>query len=293
MKSFEMYHPLVLFYYFMTVIGMAMFFMHPIYLVLTFMEAVLLNFLLLRHGFWKKLMMYIPLFFIMAIINPLISHNGELVILYVNDNAVTMEAICYGMAMALMILAVIIWFNSYNGVMTSDKFLYLFGKLSPVLALTISITMRLVPRFKHQIHIITQAQKTIGMDYTSGSVWERIKCVTRILSILITWALENAIETADSMKARGYGLPERSTFSLFVFEKRDGWLLGVITLLAGISVAGSFLGYTTFYFYPTFSEMEWSLTSVGFYSVYAVLLAIPIVIEIKENIKWRYLRSTI
>ena len=225
MKSFEMYHPLVLFFYFMTVIGMAMFIMHPVFLVLTFLAAMLLNFLLQKQGFWKRMLMYIPLFLLMAIINPLISHNGELVILYVNDNAITIEAICYGVAMALMILAVIIWFSSYNDVMTSDKFLYLFGKLSPVLALTISITMRLVPRFKHQIHLITQAQKTIGMDYTTGSIFERIKCVIRILSILITWALENAIETADSMKARGYGLPSRSTFSLFVFEKRDGWLL--------------------------------------------------------------------
>ncbi|MEG0258799.1 MAG: energy-coupling factor transporter transmembrane component T [Lysinibacillus sp.] len=293
MKNFEKYHPIVLFSYFMVVIGMAMFFMHPVYLFLTFIAAMTLNYLLQRRHFWKNLFMYIPLFFIMAIINPLISHNGQRVILYVNGNAITVEAICYGMAMALMIIAVIIWFNSYNDVMTSDKFLYLFGKLSPTLALTISITMRLIPRFKHQIHLIAQAQKTIGMDYTAGNPWQRIKSVIRIMSILITWALENAIETADSMKARGYGLPGRATFSLFVFEKRDGWMLGIIALLAGLSVVGSLLGNTTFYFYPTFSDIYWTVESVSFYSGYAILLAIPIAIEIKEGIKWRYLKSTI
>ena len=37
--------------------------------------------------------------------------------------------------------------------------------------------------------------------------WEMVKKVRyalNMVSILVTWALENAIETADSMKSRGY-----------------------------------------------------------------------------------------
>ena len=30
------------------------------------------------------------------------------------------------------------------------------------------------------------------------------------LSIVVTWSMENAIETADSMKARGYGTKKRT-----------------------------------------------------------------------------------
>ena len=66
-----------------------------------------------------------PLFFLMAIVNPLISHNGQLVVLYVNGNAITIEAILYGVAMSTMIVAIILWFSCYNEVMTSDKFIYL------------------------------------------------------------------------------------------------------------------------------------------------------------------------
>lgn len=293
MKAFETYHPTVLFCYFVSVIGMSMFYMHPVYLVLTFCAAVVCNILLHRRHFFKNIIMYIPLFIFMAIINPLISHNGMLVLFYVNGNAITVEAIVYGCAMALMIIAVILWFSCYNDVMTSDKFLYLFGKISPALALTISITMRLVPRFKHQIHLIAQAQKTIGMDYTVGNPWQRIKSGIRIISILITWALENAIDTADSMKARGYGLPKRSTFSLFVFEKRDGFMLAFIISLFVVSVVGGFKSYTTFHFYPTFSDIQWTITSMFFYGIYAILLVIPIVIELKEELQWRYLKSTI
>ena len=292
MKAFETCHPIVLFSFFVTVIGMSMFFMHPVYLIITIFSAISLNLALRRQHFLKDWKLYVPLFFLMAIINPLISHNGHLVLLYVNGNAITVEAIMYGIAMATMIVAVMLWSSCYNEVMTSDKFIYLFGKVSPALSLTLSISLRLVPRFKHQLAQIARAQKTIGMDYTAGSLWHRIKCTIRILSILITWALDNAIETADSMKARGYGVKSRTAFSLFIFERRDGVILTVIALLFIANLGASFNGTTTFYFYPTFPNMQWDIASIVFYSSYFALLSIPLTIEIKEALKWRSLKST-
>ena len=292
MKAFETCHPVVLFFFFVTVIGMSMFFMHPVYLIMTIFSAISLNLALRRQHFLKDWKLYVPLFFLMAIINPIISHNGQLVFLYVNGNAITLEAILYGVAMATMIVAVMLWFSCYNEVMTSDKFIYLFGKVSPALSLTLSIALRLVPRFKHQLAQIARAQKTIGMDYTAGSLWHRIKCTIRILSILITWALDNAIDTADSMKARGYGVKSRTAFSLFIFERRDGVILTVIGLLFIANLGASFNGTTTFYFYPTFSNIQWDVASIVFYSSYFALLSIPLTIEIKEALKWRSLKST-
>lgn len=291
-NAFETYHPVVLFTFFVAVIGMSMFFMHPVFLAITIFSAICLNLALRREQFLKDWKLYVPLFFLMAIINPIISHNGERVLLYVNGNAITLEAILYGVAMAVMIIAVMLWFSCYNEVMTSDKFLYLFGKFSPALSLTISIALRLVPRFKHQLTQIARAQKTIGMDYTSGHLWHRIKCTVRIISILITWALDNAIDTADSMKARGYGVKKRTAFSLFVFERRDGIMLGGILSLFVINIVGSFQGVTTYYFYPTFSGMQWSVGSVLIYSTYFALLSVPLAVELKEGLKWRSLQST-
>lgn len=292
MNTFEAYHPVILFTFFVAVIGMAMFFMHPVFLAITIFSAISFNIALRRERFLKDWKLYIPLFFLMAIINPIISHNGEQVLFYVNGNAITLEAILYGVAMAVMIIAVMLWFSCYNEVMTSDKFLYLFGRISPALSLTLSIALRLVPRFKHQLTQIARAQKTIGMDYTSGHIWHRIKCTVRILSILITWALDNAIDTADSMKARGYGVKKRSAFSLFIFERRDGWMLGVIVTLAVISLVGSFRGATTFYFYPALSNVQWSVGSVLIYNTYFALLSVPLAVELKEGLKWRFLQST-
>lgn len=292
MRAFETFHPIVLFSFFVVAIGLSMFFMHPVYLVITIFSAISLNIALRRQLFFKDWKLYIPLFFLMAIINPLISHNGQLKLFYLNGNAITVEAIMYGLAIATMLVAVMLWFSSYNTVMTSDKFIYLFGKVSPALSLTLSISLRLVPRFRHQLAQIVQAQKVIGMDYTAGSLWHRIKCIVRILSILITWALDNAIDTADSMKARGYGIKKRTAFSLFVFERRDGIVLAIILVLFLTNLAAGFIGATTFYFYPTFSALKWDIGSILFYSSYLLLLSIPLIIEIREAFKWRSLKST-
>jgi len=291
MKSFETFHPLVIFAFFAATIGLSMFFIHPVYLVITIFLAISFNIALRRGRFLKDWKLYVPLFFMMAIINPLISHNGVLVLFYVNDNAVTVEAIMYGIAIATMIVAIIVWFSCYNETMTTDKFIYLFGKISPVLSLTISIALRLVPRFQQQLKQIANAQKVIGMDYRSGSFLHRIKCTLRILSILITWALDNAIETADSMKARGYGVGKRTSFSLFIFERRDGIVLASIIVLFMINICASIIDVTTFYFYPTFSDIQWDIASVFFYSSYFFLLSIPLIIEMKGAIQWRLLKS--
>lgn len=267
--------------------------MHPVYLCVTLFMAILLNFVFKRGRFFKEWKLYIPMFFLMAIINPLISHNGELVLFYLNGNAVTVEAIFYGVAIAMLLVAVMLWFSCYNEVMTSDKFLYLFSKLSPALALTISISMRLVPRFTHQLAQIANAQKTLGMDYRTGSLMHRIQCIARILSVLITWALDNAIDTADSMKARGYGIRKRSTFSIFVFTRRDGQMLTFMMLLICINIGAVLYGATTYYFYPTFSSVQLDSVSLIFYGSYFMLLAIPLVVEVKESLKWHSLKSSV
>lgn len=268
-----------------------MFYMHPVYLVISLLFSIFLSLQVNKKSFINGLKWIIPMFLIAAIINPLISHDGERIILYIDNNPITIEAIVYGFAMSIMICSVIFWFGCYNAIMTSDKFLYLFGKITPAFALIISLTLRLVPRFKHQIGVIAQAQKTIGMDITSGKLLHRVRCGIRIISILITWALENAIETADSMKARGYGLPKRSTFSLFTFEKRDGLCLVIMLILTAINVTGSFFGYSDYYFYPTFSELTIQPISLLLYGSYTSLLAVPILIELWEAFKWHSLIS--
>ena len=262
--------------------------MHPVYLIISLGTACVLCILVTNTTWWKSLMFYGGLFLSMAIVNPFISQEGKHVLLSIGSRVVTLEAIAYGLVIAMMLVAVLLWFSCYNEMMTSDKFLYVFGKLIPIFALTVVITLRLIPRFQQQLQRITIAQKAIGLDYQTGSIKHRITGIVRIISILLTWALENAVETADVMKARGYGLPNKSTFTIYSFQKRDYLFLSVFFGLLFFTMLGVLQGTAQFSFYPTMSTLSFSKVGLISSTCFLLLCSLPIGIEIKERWKWRY-----
>lgn len=293
MHPVHLLHPFVLFSFFASIIGLTMFSMHPVFLVISLFGAICVNMTIDRRRFLQSLKWFIPICVIAAVMNPLITHDGEIILLYINYQPITLEAIAYGCAMSTLILAVMLWCMALNQLMTTDQFIYLFGKLSPAVALLISVTMRLVPRFKHQLTLIMNAQKAIGLDPQAGSIWQRIKRATRVISILITWALENAIESADSMKARGYGLKGRTTFSIFTFTKRDAFLAIVIFMLLAIQLIASWQHVVSFFYYPTFSTLPVNTMTVIIYIAFLLLALLPTILYVQEGVKWRLLTSKI
>jgi len=177
-------------------------------------------------------------------------------------------------------------------VMTSDKLVYLFGKLAPALSLLFSMTLRLVPRFRMQLGRISQAQKGIGMDGAGKvSVVSRAKAGLKNISAMITQALEQSVETADSMRSRGYGLPNRTAYALISFDKRDLLVLGVMVICAGYVLLGCILGDMRFSYYPAMNEIHISLWSISFYMVYALLCLMPVLIQLQEEHKWKAINA--
>jgi len=192
-----------------------------------------------------------------------------------------------------MIVSVICHFSCYNEVMTSDKFIYLFGKIIPAMSLIISMTLRYVPKFSAQLKVVINAQRCMGRDVSSGGIIKRAKNGLNILSIMITWSLENAIETADSMKSRGYGVPGRTAFSIFTFDKRDRKALVCIMILGIYTLAGNLMGEIDFKFFPSLKTAEVSVFGISVFVAYLLLCVCPIIIEIWEVRKWKALRSKI
>ena len=86
---------------------------------------------------------------VLSLVSPLFNTNGSIVLFtYLGGRPYTLESLYYGMVLAVMFISVIIWFASYNIVMTTDKFLYIFGKAAPSISLVLSMIMRLVPGFQ-------------------------------------------------------------------------------------------------------------------------------------------------
>lgn len=238
--SFSMCHPLLNLFYFGVVLLFTMFNQHPVFLGISYAGAF--AYAILLNG-WRKtlkqsLLLTLPGLLIVALLNPMFNHYGVTMLYYIESsgNWITLEALVYGLVLGAVMFIVIQWFSCYNKVMTSDKFIYLFGRIIPALSLVLSMALRFVPRFLRQLKMIRNGQKAMGRDISEGPVLSRIRYGLQILSILVTWALENAIETSDSMRSRGYGLHGRTAFSIYRLTRRDCFL--------GILMIGLFAVFT-------------------------------------------------
>ena len=291
---FSGYHPAVSFLYFGMVILLAMFLMHLVCLGMSLAAAVAYNvYLNGRKGMRFSLVFMLPMMLLAAVVNPVFNHEGATILRYLpSGNPLTAESIWYGIAAAVMLASVLTWFACYTAVMTSDKFVYLFGRVIPALSLVLSMTLRFVPRFKAQMDTVREAQASIGRDPGEGSVLERTKKAVTVLSIMITWSLENAIHTADSMRCRGYGLPGRSAFSIYTFDDRDRRAL-LWLLFCGMTIAAGWAGgQYAWRYYPT---MKGALGPLPLYfqAVYLALCLTPLWVDIRDDNKWKRLQSEI
>ena len=293
--TFSGYHPLVNFLYFGLVIGFSMFFMHPVCLLISFISAIAYHITLNGKRSILFLVRYaLPLMILTAIINPAFNHQGMVILCYLpTGNPLTLESIIYGIAAAVMLVSILIWFGCYTAVMTSDKFVYLFGKIIPSLSLMLSMTLRFVPKFKSQLECVKEAQAGMGRDSSSGSLWKRLKNAITCFSIMVTWSLENAIETADSMKGRGYGLKGRTAFSIYTFTERDKTVLLWLVFCGIYLLSGALSNGLYWRYFPNIKGNLTELLTISFEVIYLALCVTPIVMKRREEKRWKSLQSKI
>jgi energy-coupling factor transport system permease protein len=241
----------------------------------------------------RKRHIYIAvLFAVSVIINPLFNHRGVTPLFVVNDNPITLEAFLYGVCMAGTFCGVIYMFFVFSSVMTSDKLIYVFGILSPKIALLLSMALRYVPLFINQQRKVKQTQKALGL-YKDGNFVDLFRGNIRVFSVMVTWALENGIITADSMAARGYSEKKRTPFSFYVFDRKDAvFLVASVSLFASV-ITGKIRGIIGTVFYPEFVCAGLNIESVFVYLCFALFSCAPIILEVGERTKWKYLMSKI
>ncbi len=270
-------NPITVAVWFFAVVSVTMFCSNPILTSLSFLAALSYDVFTFRAKSRKIHFLFVCLILVMTLINPLLSHNGATVLFVMNDLPVTWESLVYGFFAALMLVGTFYWFRAFTRIMTSDKLLYLFGKLSPKLALVLSMCLRYVPLFCRKAKQIEDAQQAVGL-YASENLAETIRGKCRVVSILMTWGLENGIWTADSMTARGYGTAHRSHFSILSLRCLDWVLLVLCIVLFGIIV------YTVpdFTFYPEIQIPEFTLKTVLCISSFVVLLLLPFLLEFAQ-----------
>ena len=292
--AFYTAHPAVNLIFFLTVLLITAFVLHPVITGISFVSAFCYAvYLKGRQALRFTALFVLPVMLFVAVINPLFNHAGTTALFYFkNGNAVTLEAVLYGVVSAAMFAALLLWFMCLNSVMTSDKYVCLFGRAIPALSMLFSMALRFVPRFTQRISQVSEAQRSLS-GQEGNSIVKRVSHGLSVISMTVTWALESAVGVSDSMRSRGYGLKGRTSFSIFRFDKRDVLLAVMITVFGAAAIAAMALKNISFRFYPSIKySCSGVLGAVGC-AAFLLLTLLPVLLNVEESIKWRALRSGI
>lgn len=324
-----------------------MFSMHPLLIALSFAGG-------LAYGAcvrgWRavalSLRWQLPVVLVIGLVNPLFVSMGSTELFDLFGRPVYAESLLYGCAMAGLFVASAQWFGIGSAMLSYDKVLGLLGNVVPTVALMVSMTMRLVPRFVRQGRTIAAVQdvtlscmgfgcvpseggtsasgeagastsgeaaasmpgeprasmpgeprasmleETVASATTPGRrreparflrarhLSDRVTSRLRQSSVLMGWALEDSLETADAMRARGWGARrQRTTYLPYRFTLRDAAVLLVLTVAAGVCIWASWTATNAYEFYPRLAPIRawWG------YVPYAVWMFVPAALHLYET----------
>ncbi|HEX7066274.1 MAG TPA: energy-coupling factor transporter transmembrane protein EcfT, partial [Bacillales bacterium] len=110
----------------------------------------------------------------------------------------------------------------------------------------------------------------------------------QFVQILLTWALEEALQTADSMAARGYGLSGRSRYHPYKMAPKDWGALVYLIVAGTISVVGWKLGYGKLAVYPVLEPVFLHGREWLYLFMFLGFLGFPIAVEGREKLRWLF-----
>ena len=289
--GFERCHPAVNLLFFAAVLVGTMVFQHPVFLIISFFCAFAYS--IKRNGWkaWVFNLCLLPLITAFALYYSSYTHFGMTVLRqnFVGNN-MTLESLVYGIVLGVTGAGVCIWFSCLFSVFTTDKVVYLFGKVTPRLSLFLAIALRMIPRIQREAKRINMAQQGIGRGANQGNLPRRLKNSLRIFSMLITWTVDSLTAAAESMASRGSNLRGRRAFSIYRFDNRDRALVIGFFFCLTLTMVACLLGQTDMVYDP---RIIWTKVHPLFGIGYSVLCLIPLGLEIWTEYRFQKARERI
>ena len=245
-------HPLVSVFYFFAAVCFCVAVKNSIYLACSLASALLMNLLLKNWRALRSFALMIPFFLILSFFNPLVSRWGSTVLFNLFGDAakpVTLEAVCYGLNNALMLVAVALWFLAFSAVIGSEKLTFLFGRLFPAVSIMMVMILRMIPFYRRRASDIEEGRRGLGLEKGTSFI-HRFREKALVLQAVTASTLEGGRITADSMESRYWGRAKRTSFLHYSFGPAD-----TVLLLAGIVLCAGFIfcnlhGAGVMNFYP-------------------------------------------
>ncbi len=285
----ELFHPAVAMLYCGVALVLAMASMQPVYLVITFLGQMAWSVALGRGGgaagsVLGRLAWQAPVVLVLAVANPIFVSMGSTALLRVGTWTLYLESLVYGLCQGLMLCNGLVAFSNVSEILTSDKVMELLARRLPTVALMISMTMRLIPRYTRRGGEVMDVAAACTCSGAAGGRSGRLKGALRISTVLMGWGMEDSLETADSMAARGWVTgASRTVYSRRRFRREDLLATVVLGFVGGAALVCECLAASQMRFYPRIAGLAPWFT----YVPYVLFFAAPLAIAVCEELEWK------
>lgn len=217
-----------------------------------------------------------------VVLNPILSHSGQTVLVFgpyipmIGRLDITLEALLYGINMGIRMFIVLLGFYIYGSVVNSDRMFSLISRFAGKSILITAMAFRMVPKMAKKLKTASEAQMARGVKFQGRGKIANVKNTLFLVKIIVVSALEDSIETAESMYIRAYGSGPRSSY----FYEKFGLLDGLISINAVfslfLSMFGLFKGWNSFSFYPELSTILKDLDQLVYFFLVFISLTLPV-----------------
>lgn len=259
---------------FVGTIVLSMLSIQPVLVALSLVGA--LAFSALARG-WRAtlrgLRWQLPLLALVCLANPLFSASGSTLVCKLGPRSVYLESLAYGATMGALMVAVVVWFACAAAVLDQDRVLALMGRRARAVPLVVSMAAQLVPQLLGRARVVRAASDACTAAGPRPGMRDGL---VRTSTLLLGWALEDSVERADVMRARGWESGCRRTcYRPERLRGRDvAALLGVVSLLLACA-ACAWVACSRWRFYPRMGVLAPAAT----YLPFAALALLPAAVE--------------
>lgn len=284
MDRFSKFNPRVTFLFFVLAMVLTLAIFNPVYSLISLLSAVVYKYKLEgKRTVGYVLKFIVPLLVLVSLFNMLFTHYGATALFTAFDMSFTFEGLFYGFSQGLIFSAIVTWFSCYSVVVTSERFLSVFGKVAPNTAIVLSMVLSFIPRLKKNADEINDARLLIDTENS------RLKKSISNFSALITMTLEESIQVAESMKARHF-CNGKTSYSRFRYSYKDAVLTILLVALFIVVAVYKAMGRLSFIFEPVITMESISPMALASFSF---LMLMPVIIDVTEDVRWLYLKQKI
>jgi len=219
------------------------------------------------------------------VINALVSYNGSHVLAeapfslpVMGTPRITVEAIVYGVGMAIRLLAIISAFAVLTLTVNPDDLMLsmIKMKLPYKSVLVMALSTRFVPTLLGDAERISDVQRSRGLELDRGRLPGRVRRSMHVMIPLLSNSLDRTVQISEAMESRAFGSGTKRTYYRDVKVSR----VDMLTVLLGLApcalvIVMAVLGYGNYSYYPTLGGMNLGAAEWAMLPFLALLVSAP------------------